>query len=469
MALTKKQIQRATYPHDPSDTKAAYLMDDEPRGFGVRIFPSGRKVYCVRYRTKDGRRRYQQIGDYPTLTLDEARDLARETLGRVAKGEDPADERKETLSALSVGDLCLRFVEEYAREHRPGSLSEDERRISTHILPAWRGRLARSISAEDARRLHTIIGERSKTDANRTIELVRRIWNLALQWGALPAGTLNPATAVTRYKERSRERFLSKREAARLLSEVDRYGRESSADVRESVCARIVATLRDQGAQTVAQVAERVGHPQEQTVKLLASLVSQGRARRIDTGVYEHCDRDSVPDERSRAVVRVAIWLYLLTGARKRELLRARWVDLDRERGRLRLPVTKSGKPHEVPLGGFALALLDELPRIEGNPYIFAGRVSGSHVVNIDKAFQKIRAKAGVEDVRIHDLRRTVGSWRAAAGDSLPQIGALLNHADSRTTQIYARFGEDPMRDSVLAHERELLGVAGYARAEEET
>ena len=160
---------------------------------------------------------------------------------------------------------------------------------------------------------------------------------------------------------------------------------------------------------------------------------------------------------------RPALWLYLLTGVRKTELLRVRWEDIDFSRAELRLPDTKPGRTHHVPLSAPALALLDRLPRQEGNAYILPGLKPGQHLVNIEKPWRRVRKAAGIEDVRLHDLRRTVGSWLAQAGHSLPLIGRVLNHTNPATTAIYARLGDDPAREALEDHARRLAEVSGAA------
>src|SRR5262249_47517799 len=157
--------------------------------------------------------------------------------------------------------------------------------------------------------------------------------------------------------------------------------------------------------------------------------------------------------------VRAAIWLYLLTGVRKTELLKARWEDVDFARGELRLSETKAGRIHYVPLSPPALALLCALPREEGNPYLLPGAKTGRHLVNIEKPWRRVRKSAGVEDVRLHDLRRTVGSWLAEAGHNLPLIGRILNHTDPKTTAIYARLGDDPARRALVEHGQRITAI----------
>jgi integrase len=163
----------------------------------------------------------------------------------------------------------------------------------------------------------------------------------------------------------------------------------------------------------------------------------------------------------------MALWLYLLTGMRKSELLSAKWTDIDWQRQELRLGKTKAGRVHYVPLSAPAIAILRDLPRIEGSPYILPGHVHGRPLGNINKSWERIRKAAGVEDVRLHDLRRTVGSWLAPSGNSLHLIGHVLNHSNQATTAIYARFGQDHVRQALEEHAARIMGVAGKLPAAE--
>jgi len=141
---------------------------------------------------------------------------------------------------------------------------------------------------------------------------------------------------------------------------------------------------------------------------------------------------------------------------------------VNKARAVLRLPDTKAGRPHEVPLVPPALAIFDTLPRQDGNPYVFPGRKAGdadspepTHLESIRGPWDRARTAAGVADVRLHDLRRTVGSWLATAGNSLHLIGKILNHSNASTTQVYARLGKDTARAAMEAYATDLLGVAG--------
>lgn len=162
--------------------------------------------------------------------------------------------------------------------------------------------------------------------------------------------------------------------------------------------------------------------------------------------------------------VRGAFFIGLLTGARRSEVLTMKWEDLDLSQGLWRIPDTKAGRPHTLPLPGPVIEELAKLPRLEGNPYVFCGRWGRAHLVNVSKPWVRIRKEAGINDVRIHDLRRTLGSWLVAAGASLPLIGKALNHSQPATTAIYARLELDPVRAALEAN---ALRMLSYTKKEE--
>jgi len=166
-------------------------------------------------------------------------------------------------------------------------------------------------------------------------------------------------------------------------------------------------------------------------------------------------------DNVDNVYARASLWLYLLTGARKTELLGSRWVDINLTRGELRLPDTKAGKTRYIPLSSAAIAILQNLPRLDGNPFVLPGARKARPLVNIDKTWRKVRKEAGVEDVRLHDLRRTVGSWLAQGGSSLHLIGRVLGHSNESTTKIYARFGQDHLKDALEVHGKKIMEIAG--------
>jgi integrase len=384
MALTKRAIDSMTY--HGKDGKRQVTWDDELPGFGVRVYPTGKKAFVLSYRVA-GRKRLMTLGSYEQYTVDQAR----KHLVAIDSGSDPLEARQKDAQGETVKELCSAYIERHAKPHKR-TWDQDQYRIDKHILPAWGYRKVRSITGADVAALHSTIGKNAPYEANRTLALISKIFELARRWGFVPKDQINPARDIDRYKEEKRDRWINPDELPRLAQAID-----------------------------------------------------------AEPNIY----------------VRMALWLYLLTGVRKSELLAARWEDVDWERQELRLAETKAERVHYVPLSAPAMAILRELPRLEGNPYILPGHITGRPLVNINKPWTRIRKAAGVEDVRLHDLRRTVGSWLAQSGNSLHLIGRVLNHSNQSTTAIYARFGQDHVRQALEEHAARIMGVAGKRPAAE--
>ena len=142
----------------------------------------------------------------------------------------------------------------------------------------------------------------------------------------------------------------------------------------------------------------------------------------------------------------IAIRLLMLTECRLGEIQTLRWENVDLEAGELRLSDSKTGA-RMVPLSRAVAQLLESLPRDPDNPWVIAGRKPGAHLTDLQHPWRRIRARAGLGDVRIHDLRHSFASRALALGESLPMIGKLLGHTQVQTTARYAQLE----RDSVIA------------------
>jgi integrase len=141
-----------------------------------------------------------------------------------------------------------------------------------------------------------------------------------------------------------------------------------------------------------------------------------------------------------------AIRLLLLTGARCGEILNLRWEHVDRERWVLRLPDSKTGAK-EIPVGRAAQLVLKNIERTT-SPWVIPGRDPRAALVNLNKAWRRIRKHAEIEDVRLHDLRRTAASAGASAGLSLETVGQILGHTQAATTKRYAFLFDDAKREA---------------------
>ncbi|MEQ1890400.1 MAG: site-specific integrase [Alphaproteobacteria bacterium] len=160
-----------------------------------------------------------------------------------------------------------------------------------------------------------------------------------------------------------------------------------------------------------------------------------------------------------------AVRLLLFTGARLNEILSLQWSHIDIERASLRLPDSKTGAK-TIYLSAPALATLAVIPRIEGNPFTICGGKAGAHLVNLEKPWRRIRARASLPGVRLHDLRHSFASFAASGGLSLPMIGKLLGHTQPATTARYAHLAHDPARAANDAIGQRIAAVMDGNRAE---
>lgn len=401
--LTMRRIRAAK----PDAGERLVLWDNDVRGLGCRVYPTGRKTFVLKYRDGTGAQRLATLGDFGPYTLDQARDRARVMIREAEEGADPMAVRRAAKAAPTFADLVKAYKTRHAPKKRTGA--EDMRRITKH-LGGWLSRKLSSFNREDVAQLveriattpperggkaKKIKGNRparplrpgTPVEANRTLALVRKMFTLAEAWGLVPAGHVNPARGIAQRKEQARDRWVAAEELPKLAAAID-----------------------------------------------------------AEANPY----------------ARAALWLYVLTGCRKSELLGARWADVHLARKVLRLPTTKADRPHEIPLVPAALEILSEIPREHVSPYVFPSSSDPQKpMTEIRAAWDRVRIAAGVEDVRLHDLRRTVGSWLVQGGASLHLVGRVLNHSNQATTARYARFAQDHVREAMEANATRILAAAG--------
>jgi integrase len=363
------------------------IWDDDCRGFGVR-----RQVRDASYVLKvrvHGRQRFLTIGKHGApWTPETARMRARRLLGEIAEGKDPAALRDARRAVPNFKEFSDRYLNEHALPRKkPRSVEEDRRNLRLHIWPALAKRRITDITGSDIASLHAK-GKSRPANANRCLALLSHMFNIAEKWGERTRGT-NPCAHIDKYPERARERMLSPDELARLGDAL-----------------RLAAK----------------GYPDNFKV--------MGRA----------INRNSLEDWRAIALIRLLIF----SGARLQEVMTMRWVEIDEARGIARLPESKTGAKN-VFLPAPALEVLSKLPRIDNNPYVLPGDRDGQHFNGPQKAWQRIRALARLDDVRIHDLRHAHASMAVAGGESLYVVGKMLGHSQAVTTQRYAHLSIDPV------------------------
>ena len=383
----------------PTNKDRSFLWDDGLAGFGIAAFPSGKKVYVVQYR-QNGRSRRVAIGEHGRLTPDEARSQAKTLLGAVETGLDPIEERRAARAVRTFREVADDFIRLHVDAKRKSRTGEEYNRLlRLHLNPALGARRMLDMRRPDVARLHAAMSTTPRT-ANHALSLVSAVWNWAARREEVALAD-NPAKGIERYPEQGRERFLSSEEFARL------------------------------GAALVE--GEKLGLPYD--VDMSKPSVKHARKpgnRRVKLDPF--------------AVA--AIRLLILTGARLREILNARWSQVDLERGLIFLADSKTGKK-PIYLSAAAQTILANLARVEKNPHVIAGAKDGAARVDLKKPWTAVCRAAGLEGVRLHDLRHSFASFGAGASLGLPIIGKLLGHSQPATTHRYAHLDADPLRRAV--------------------
>jgi len=383
----------------PTSKDRDFLWDDALAGFGVAAFPTGRKVYVAQYR-QNGRSRRANIGEHGRLTPEQARSLAKSILGVVESGSDPIAERKAAREVRTFAAVAEDFIALYvATNCKPRTQIEYRRWLARHLLPALGPRRLTDIKRADIARLHAKLAA-TPVEANHVLALFRTVWNWAARRDEADS-TANPSIGVDRYPEQGRERFLTSDELARL------------------------GTALTEG--------ETVGLPWE----VDETKPGAKHAPKAD-------NRRTVLDPFAVAALR----LLALTGARKREILDAQWSQVDLERGVIFLADSKTGRK-PIYLSAAAQAVLAGLARIEGNPHIIPGAKNGAPRADLNKPWAAVIRAAGLEGLRLHDLRHSFASVGAGGGMGLLIVGKLLGHSQAATTHRYAHLDSDPMRRAV--------------------
>lgn len=374
-------------------SKRYFVWDAALKGFGVRVEPTGRKTFLCRYRAGGARRQYL-LGAHGAVTAEEARGEARRVLSSSALGTDLAHSRYEARRAVRFSELVEIFLAEHVSKLKSGTAVEYEGALRKHAVPAIGRTPADAVTTSELNRLHVALSAH-RARANRVNSYIRSLFSWAGTHGYVPRD-FNPARYVKPYKEQARERYLSSEELLRL-GEI----------------------LRKAETTGISWIAKAAGQTAKHRAKPKNQLI-----------VY--------PPE-----VTNAVRLLLFTGCRLREILHLRWGEVDLERGLLHLPNSKTGKKSVV-LNGAAVGILKNLPRCD--VFVIPGDVKGQPRHDLKRPWEHIRHAAGLQDVRLHDLRHTHASFGVASGLGLPIIGRLLGHASPLTTARYAHLADDPVR-----------------------
>jgi integrase len=410
----------------PEKGKRAYYYDTNEKGLILDVKPSGSKSFYL-YRKIDGKPERVFLGIYPDMKIPEARAAAAIKKGMIAKGINPQDEKRKIRQEITFGDLFTMYMERYSKIHKK-SWVYDEREINK-FLSHWFKRKISSIKKHEVQRLHEDLRQKNGLyQANRILERIRALYNKGAEWG-YEGG--NPAQGIKKHKEKARDRFILPAELPFLFSALDEEHNKTAKDF---------------------------------------------------------------------------ILISLMTGARKTNVLQMRWEQIDWHNHVWRIPDTKNGEPISIPLIKQAIEILEKrLSNAKASKkqleWVFDGDGKNGHLADPKKSWERVRQNAtlsfwkqnpewedlirkveekikkldnygytsarlikeilkeaerlqinlpsGLLDLRIHDIRRTLGSYQAITGTSLPIIGKTLGHKSQQSTTIYARLNLDPVRASM--------------------
>lgn len=386
--LTKTVVDRLT----PPAAGQKYCWDSELRGFGIRVLPTGLKVFMLQYRNSEGVSKRLKIGRYGVLTPDEARIQAKVLLGEVARGTDPQESREAAKAVPTIGDICDWYLLEaesgrlLGRRRRPikaSTLRMDRSRIDCHVKPMIGNRRVTKLKTADFEQLQADIadgkssvkrgvGRGRNTEggsgaASRTIATLHAILAHAARMGKIDG---NPASGVRRLASNEKKRRLKALE-----------------------------------------------------------LVELGKAMRLSEERGEH------------PIGLSAVRYLLLTGFRLNECqkLERSWVD---DGGNYVLfPDTKSDAQVRA-IGSAAHQVIRHQAEIVGNPYVFPSDYGDSHYKQVPDLVERLKRLAKLEDVTPHVFRHTFGSVAADLGYSELTIAAMLGHGKRGVTQGYIHVDE---------------------------
>lgn len=383
--LTKRLVEAAA--------PGAILWDDEVRGLHLKVTKAGHRSFLFYYRTKSGQQRRPAVGDFPSMTVENAREVAREWAVEVRKGNDPSQDRKDARRAPTVDDLRQRHLADYAALHlKPRSLTNIETLWRLHIIPKLGTKKVAEVTTDDIADLHTAIGKDHPANANQVRALLSKAFNLAEKWKWRPQHS-NPCRHVTAFKIKKRRARLLPQQAAALW-------------------------------QAMQAFAAKPGTLEWRFVGLILLLIITGaRLREIMHGRFEEIDWD-----------------------------RKRLFAPDSKRGprEIVLPpravlVLQELKRHAPPGNPYIIA-----GKRRGRPMINPGPMR-------NRLYIHAGITPGKKGLVLHDLRRTFASAVSSAGHSLKSAGDLLGHSQASTTQGYAWLFDDAAGSVATDAEAKLL------------
>lgn len=400
----------------PEKSKRIEFADSRQFGLRLRVTSTGVKTFSVLKRIKGSDMERITLDRYPAMSIEQARKKTVEILGKMAEGNNPAEIKRSLKTELTFSQLFVEYGERHGNKKK--AWRDDQQRFRDYLVKPLGSKKLSTITREMIGRILSDMDRDGKAGAtvNNVRALASGIFGKAIEWNLLKD---NPVKGIKTRPSKQRDRFLLAAELPRFFTSLDQ---------------ELNKTIRDY------------------------------------------------------------FMLSLLTGARRSNVLAMQWSHVNLGEGTWRIPDTKNGTPQMVTLSPPAIELLEMRSKVAENGFVFPGTGKSKHLEEPKKGWQRIfdrdelaqvvkkiensgntfiaqngdslnatlknakllatHLKINTEgcrmiDIRIHDLRRTLGSWQAITGSSMLIIGKSLNHLSSAATAIYARLDLDPVRASV--------------------
>lgn len=434
--FTKKSLELIKPPIKPEGKSGGVYdtyKDTQEKGLRLIVSNGGAKTFYL-YKKIDGKPERIKIGSFPDKTVAEARGKASELKGLIANNKNP--KKNSVDNSITFEKLFDKYINEYSKSHKK-TWKQDIAKKDLYLTKLLKKKLY-TIDSDDIRKVHSSIADNIEEGqnkkiyaANRTLELLRSIFNFAIDNGS---EIENPCIKVKPFKEKSRDRFLQPDELAEFFKSLEQELNQTAKDY---------------------------------------------------------------------------IYLSLLTGARRSNILSMKWEDINLDRNEWKIPETKNGESQLVPLVPSAIEILKTRKEENDNAekyskYVFPSDSRSGHYTDPKRAWKRILERAtieiwrkdnrinklieetqeklkdkqlysffneikkeaerqeitlpkGITDLRLHDLRRTLGSFQASLGANSFIIGKSLGHKSQSATAIYSRLNLDPVRASMEAATNEIM------------
>ena len=374
------------------------LWDTEIKGFGVRAYPTGRRVYVFKYAV-DGRQGFVTIGDHgDPYTPDSARERALELSFAVSKGEDPGAKRRAGKPSMTVSDLIDLYLLEGPASRpnkRDSTWSSERSRLNRHVRPLLGSKPANKVQTDDVEIMQADVA------AGKTalVEKTKKRRGKAIVEG----GRIAAANAVV------------------CLSAMYSW----------AIWRKILKVNPCFGVKKFSRPKRVRYFTAEEVVALLDALDTLGSAQRIS---LIHAD---------------ALRVLTLTGARKMEIMALKWSEVLLDKRLLVLPSirSKNNDTRTIYLPRPALEIIERQNR-DGEFVFPCARSAAGHIVGLPETWRRVLKESGITNARIHDLRHNLASTAVGMNVSLQITGALLGHKSVQSTQIYAHLASAPVHEA---------------------